>query len=82
MGITALKINEIQKELFLLPDEKIDEVKDFVDFILHKSKAKKRKVVKMEGIWEGKGFEKIKNLEEELKAARKEISESVLKKGA
>lgn len=34
MHNTALKITEISKELSMLPAEKLDEVKDFIDFIL------------------------------------------------
>jgi hypothetical protein len=33
----------------------------------------------MKGIWKGKGFEKL-NINKELKVARKEMSESILKK--
>lgn len=69
MHNTALKITEISKELSMLPAEKLNEVKNFIDLILSKKKPKKKKIVQLEGIWEGKGFEKI-NIEGELKTIR------------
>ncbi|CEG13278.1 hypothetical protein MSIBF_A3580002 [groundwater metagenome] len=39
------KVIEIQKDLLLLPEEKLDEVKNFVEFILSESRVPKRKVV-------------------------------------
>jgi len=79
MHTTALKINKISKELSMIPEEKLDEVKDFIDFLLSKDKTKERKVANLEGIWEGKGFEKL-NLKKELKSIRKELSKSILKR--
>lgn len=80
MHTKALKITTIYKELAMLPDEKLDEVKDFIDFIGYKFAAKKKHVVKLKGIWAGKGFEKISNLDTELKSIKKELSGSILKK--
>jgi hypothetical protein len=79
MHNTALKITEISKELSMLPAEKLDEVKDFIDFILSQKKTKKKKIVQLEGIWEGKGFEKL-NIGKELKTIRKELSKTILKR--
>ena len=44
---TALKLTEISKELTLLPDEKLEEVKDFIDFILSRTNVKKKNVILM-----------------------------------
>lgn len=79
MHTTALKLMKIRKELAWLPEEKIDEVKDFVEFICSRHQAEKKTIVKLEGIWSGKGFEKITHLESELKSMQKELSESILK---
>ncbi|HAK88180.1 MAG TPA: hypothetical protein DHV16_06380 [Nitrospiraceae bacterium] len=79
MHNAALKITEISKELAMLPAEKLDEVKKFIDFILSKKKAKNKRIVQLEGIWEGKGFEKI-NIGKELKTIRKEWSKTILKR--
>jgi hypothetical protein len=79
MSTTGLKVAEIKKDLALLPEDKLDEVKDFISFVLSRNKEKKKKIVQMEGIWKGKGFEKL-NIDKELKVARKEMAESILKK--
>ena len=79
MSTTGLKVAEIKKDIALLPEDKLDEVKDFISFVLSSNKEKKKKIVKMKGIWKGKGFEKL-NINKELKVARKEMSESILKK--
>jgi hypothetical protein len=79
MSTTGLKVAEIKKDIALLPEDKLDEVKDFISFVLSRNKEKKKKIVQMKGIWKGKGFEKL-NINKELKVARKEMSESILKK--
>jgi len=58
----------------LLPEEKLDEVKNFVEFILSKSGVPKRRIVNLKGIWANKGFKKI-DIESELKSIRKEDKE-------
>ena len=80
MQTKTLKIDEIYKELTILPDEKLDEVKDFIDFVYAKFKTEKKTVVKLKGIWAGKGFEKIPNLGKELKSAERELAGAILKK--
>ncbi|MEW6419856.1 MAG: hypothetical protein AB1480_17365 [Nitrospirota bacterium] len=80
MQAKTLKIDEIYKELTTLPDEKLDEVKDFIEFVSSKFQVEKKAIVKLKGIWSGKGFEKISNLEAELKSAKRELAETILKK--
>ena len=79
MHNTGLKIAEINKDLTLLPENRLDEVKNFVTFILSQNKDKKRKIVQMRGIWKGKGFESL-DIDKEIKAVRQEMSESILKR--
>jgi hypothetical protein len=79
MSTTGLKVAEIKKDIALLPEDKLDEVKDFISFVLSRNKEKKKKIVQMKGIWKGKGFEKL-DINKELKVARKEMSESIIKK--
>jgi len=76
MSTAGLKVAEIKKDIALLPEDKLDEVKDFISFVLSRNKEKKKKIVQMKGIWKGKGFEKL-DLNKELKVARKEMSESI-----
>ena len=79
MHNTGLKIAEINKDLALLPENRLDEVRNFVAFILSQNKDKKRKIVQMRGIWKGKGFERL-DIDKEIKAVRQEMSESILKR--
>jgi len=72
-------VSELNKKLSQLSPEKIEEVKDFVDFLVSHHKQKK-KIAKLYGIWGGKGFEKIANLEADIKDAKKELAQSILKK--
>ncbi|MFQ5639039.1 MAG: hypothetical protein ACE5IR_13730 [bacterium] len=37
--------------------------------------------INLKGIWKNKGFEKIADLDSELKSIQGELSESILKKG-
>jgi hypothetical protein len=80
MQASAFKITEIYKELSQLPNDKLNEVRDFIEFVISRQQTKKRKVVQLRGIWAGKGFERISNLEKELKAIQKEFTESILKR--
>jgi hypothetical protein len=75
----GLKLTEMSKKLSMLPDDKLDEVKDFIGRILAQNEIKQGRIVQMEGIWEGKGFEKL-NLEQEIKAVKSDLSKSILKR--
>ncbi len=79
METSAVTINKIKSRLAEIPQDKLYEVYDFVEFIAQKSKPKAKNIVKLEGIWKGLGFEKIENLESEIKNIRKK-SEQLLSK--
>lgn len=80
METTALKRAEIQKQLSILPQEKLQQVSDFVEFVLFQSKVEHKRVVKLGGIWKNLGFEKIDNLEADIRKIRQETSSAILKK--
>lgn len=46
MATTGLKVAEIKKNLALLPEDKLDEVKDFISLVLSRNKEKKKKSFK------------------------------------
>ena len=75
----STKLNEIKKKLARLPGHKLEEVDDFIGFLLSKDKVKKPKVVQMKDVWAGKGFENL-DLHSEIKKSRKELSKSILKR--
>ena len=74
----TVEIERIKKNLLKLPPEKIPELSNFIDFLLMKtSQAKRKNIKKLEGIWEGIGFENI-NIEKEIFKLRSEIDTSIL----
>jgi hypothetical protein len=80
MQNTGSKLAEIKRKLSRLPGSKLDEVNDFVGFLLSRHKGAGRRNIQMKGIWAGKGFEKV-DVQKEIKSLRKDISKSILKKG-
>ena len=73
MQNTGVKLAEIKRKLSRLPGSKLDEVNDFVGFLLSRHMRKERKNIHMRGIWAGKGFEKV-DVQKEIKSLRKDIS--------
>ena len=79
MGNASNSLDDIRKKLSRLPEHKLDEVNDFVTFLLSKHEREEKKNVRMKEIWAGKGFEKM-DVEKEVKKGRKEISKSISKR--
>jgi hypothetical protein len=73
MENSSATILKIKKNLKKIPASKLDEVNDYLEFILSKFQIKSSKnIIKFEGIWQGLGFEKIDNLEAEIRKLRDE----------
>lgn len=79
MSNAGLKIAKINKQLAMIPPHKLDEVEDFVSFILSRKKVKAKGAIKLGGIWQGKGFEKL-NLKKEMKSLRSNLSKAISKR--
>jgi len=80
MPSKALHIAQINKDINLLPEYKLQEVRDFIEFLCVKVTPRKKNVAKLGGIWEGKGFENLTDLEGGLKELRMKATESILGK--
>jgi hypothetical protein len=80
MQNTVVKLTEIKKKLTRLPVDKLDEVEDFLSFLLSRHEKKGTDVAQMKGIWAGKGFEHI-DAKKEIKSLRKNLSKSILERG-
>jgi len=76
----GIKLAEIKRKLSRLPGHKLDEVDDFVGFLLSRNKGERKKNIQMKGIWAGKGFERV-DVQKEIKSLRKDLSKSILTKG-
>lgn len=70
MNVAALKRNEIIRALALLPEDQLEKVRAYVDSVLPTSPALAKNNRSLKGIWQGKGFEKLADLEGEFIEAR------------
>jgi len=73
MNQVAVKQIEIVSNLARVPPEKLEEVSDFVKFILLRSKTKQKQPISLRGFWKKKGFESL-DIESELKTMRQEVA--------
>ena len=80
MNSTALTKAEIVRELSLLPDSKLDKIRVYIETVLLESKVATKHNRSLQGIWQDKGFEKIIDLEAEIRQARKRMGKSILKR--
>jgi hypothetical protein len=78
MSNTEIRLTRINKQLANIPPQKLNEVENVISFLLAQKKTKPKRVIKLTGIWEGQGFEKI-NLKKELKSIRNNLSRTILK---
>lgn len=81
MQTTPLQKMELINKISAIPEDRIKEVKTFIDFILSQSESEidSEKPINLEGIWKNKGFENIE-VKSELQKVRKELQISILKK--
>lgn len=84
MATKAIEIFEIQNKLKKLPRKKLIEAGHFIDYLLNdktiNSEFELDNEPDFEGIWENCGFENIDDIQSEIKALRKELSASILRK--
>ena len=70
MHTAALKKIELIHKISKLTEQKIHEVDNYIKKILLQLKIEKPKPVSLKGIWKNKGFEKLTDLETEIKLIR------------
>lgn len=80
MYATAVKKVELIDKIAHLSEQEVDEVSTFIDSVLAQSKGSFPQPINLRGIWKNKGFERIQDLESEVRNARKEISDTILKR--
>lgn len=80
MNAAAIKKMEIMNELSLIPDSKLDEIRKFIYSMIEESGTMEMKNFSLKGIWKNKGFEKIIDLEAEIKKARMELGDAILRR--
>lgn len=80
MQTATVTIDQIRSKLVKVPSNRLPEIYNFVEFILQGAQPKKRKVAKLGGIWKGLGFEKIENLDAEIRSIREKSHQEFSKK--
>ncbi|MCK8603312.1 DUF2281 domain-containing protein [Desulfoferrobacter suflitae] len=76
-----LTLSRIKRKLHKIPPERLEEVCDFIDFILTKETSRNdKKVEKLEGIWQELGFEAISDLDGNIREIRDEAEAAFLKR--
>ena len=80
MDTVAVKKMELIQKIAKLPEQKIYEVDNFIQKILSQLEFEQAKPINLKGIWKNRGFEKITDLEAEIKKVRTELNDSILKK--
>jgi hypothetical protein len=79
MRSSAEKRMTIQKEIRLIPENRLDEVKTYIETMIDVD-SQKMKTISLKGIWKGKGFEKLNNIESDISSFRKTLNSTILEK--
>ncbi len=74
MRTEEINISRIKRNLTRIPFEKLPEVNNFIESVLTHSSGHKEK---LEGLWEGIGFERISDLDGSIREIRR-LSEKAL----
>jgi len=78
MEAETISLNQIRRNLFKIPLERLHEVSHLVEVILKETDSGSvRRMEKMEGIWEGIGFEQLPDLDKDIREVRG-LSEKIL----
>ena len=80
MHQAAIKKMEIIHKMAKLSEQQINELDNYVHNLFLQSKSDEPKPVSLKGIWKNIGFEKIDDLDSELKSIRQELSDPILNK--
>ena len=80
MNTTAIKKIEIVNALSRVPVSSLDKIKKYIDTFATEPKSSTHCQSGLKGIWKDKGFEKIIDLDAELKEARRQLGNSILER--
>ena len=80
MNKRAIELTEIKHDLAMLPPDKLSEAKDFVRRLLPNPRFSGPEASSLKGIWKDQGWEKLTDLEEEIRALREETGKQILDK--
>ncbi len=78
MNTVAIKKMTIIHELSRIPETSLDRVKRYLDSVLQDIQVSVPTNQSLKGIWKDAGFEKIVNVEEDIRNIRHELQETIL----
>jgi hypothetical protein len=72
-------VADVKENLYKIPKARLAEINDFIEFILSKTEYRRsRRIEKLEGIWQGLGFERISDLDTSIREIRNESEKAML----
>ncbi len=77
---TAILKTEIVRNLERLSEDGLDEVRSHVAALVAAAGRRSSGRKSLAGIWQGKGFERIADLEGEIREARTELSDAIARR--
>ena len=78
MEIEEINITQVKQNLLRIPKAKLAEINDFIEFIISKTETGRlKRVEKLEGIWQGLGFEQISDLDNSIREVRHESKKAM-----
>ncbi len=73
-----MTITMVKQKVSDLPANRLQEVYDFMDFLTRKTMPEPaQRIKKLEGIWAGLGFERLANVEQEIRDLRQHAEASL-----
>lgn len=78
MEIEEINMTRVKQNLFRIPKARLAEINDFIEFILSKAETGRlKRVERLEGIWQGLGFERISDLDKSIREIRDESEKAM-----
>ncbi len=80
MHTTAIKRVEMMHKILKIPDQNLDAIECYLNELSTEENREKMKSINLKGIWKKTKFDKIANLDSEIKKTRVELNNLILKK--
>lgn len=78
MEIEEINRSRVKQNLFRIPKARLAEINDFIEFVLSKTETGRlKRVERLEGIWQGFGFERISDLDKNIREIRDESEKAM-----